>query len=536
MRKTATIFTTLLALLLPAKNRAAESDSLTGFAQTGIVAGNGDFAPYWFTANRNGLLPVGNSGGQLRAGIAYNGSFGNENFHYRAVADIVAGYNQQRGFVIQQAYGEIDWRCARITVGSKERWSENEYFTHTRHTKESNNVEREFPFLHYNSINSLGSGGLAFSGNSRPIPQVRIEIPHYTAVPGTNKWLQVRGHISYGMFSDQNYQEEFTRPNPKARYARNILYHSKALFLKVGKPSSFPLTVEGGVEMHTEFGGDIYNRTDGLLVSMPREPMDFFKAFIPLGGSDDTPTVEQTNISGNQIGSWHLALTLHTKPADVRFYAEHLFEDFSQLFFFEYQSNKEGKRKIIYYPWRDILVGVNIENKSAILPFISNIRYEYLTTRDQSGALYNDPNEYFKEQMDGCDNYYNHGIYPGWHHWGMGIGNPLAYSPEYNTDGSTQFRGNRLIAHNFGINGQFSNTLPLKYRFSYTYSENWGTYANPFAKKKYTTSLFAGITFAPRNSNWLGSVSVGYDKSNFIGENLGVMFTLTRVGTIFKRK
>ena len=332
---------TLLALLYTAVTSAQEVDSLTYFAQTNVIAGNGEYAPFWFTANRNGLLPVKNSSGQARVGAIYNGFAGKEGkVRYRIAADVVTGYNQQGGFLVQQAYGEIDWSCARLTIGSKERWSENDYFAQIQHIQESNEIEKVFPSLHYNNYSNLASGGLAFSGNSRPIPQIRIEIPHYTNIPGTNEWLQVRGHLSYGMFTDQDYQEEFTRINPKAHYARNILYHSKALFLKVGKPKRFPLTIEGGLEIHTEFSGDIYNHLDGLKVSMPRKPMDFLRALIPLGGSDETPTVEQTNFSGNQIGSWHLALTLHTNPVDIRLYVEHLFEDFSKLFFFEYQRNK----------------------------------------------------------------------------------------------------------------------------------------------------------------------------------------------------
>ena len=443
------------------------------------------------------------------------------------VADIVAGYNQQSSFIVQQAYGELNWKALTLSIGSKEQWSESEHFA-IYGNSESHNSNYGLQ-----EIGCLGSGGLIFSGNSRPIPQVRAEVADFTDFPGTDSWLKFRGHISYGMFTDQNYQEEFTRINPDARYARNILYHSKALFLKVGKPERFPLTVEGGLEMHTEFSGDIYTHKDGLKISMPRKPMDFIKALIPLSGSDDTPTVEQTNISGNQLGNWHLAMTLHNRFADIRLYGEHLFEDFSQLFFIEYQQNKEGKRRIIYYPWRDIKIGINIRNKSQFLPFISNIRYEYITTRDQSGALYHDPSEYFNEQMDGCDNYYNHGIYPGWHHWGMAIGTPLAISPVYNTNGSTQFRSSRFIAHNVGLNGYFKGAFPLSYRVNYTYSENWGTYAHPFNDMRYTTSLLANVTYAPVGSRFAGSIAVGYDKSNFIGENIGIMLTLTHSGTLF---
>ena len=137
--------------------------------------------------------------------------------------------------------------------------------------------------------------------------------------------------------------------------------------------------------------------------------------------------------------------------------------------------------------------------------------------------------------MDGMDNYYNHGLYPGWHHWGMGIGNPLVFSPAYNSSGDLQFRGNRLIAHHVGVTGSFEK-VPLAYRLLYTYSENWGTYHNPFNNKCYTTSLLGELTFAPDNSPWLCSLSLGYDKSNFIGENLGAMLTITHVGTFFSSK
>ena len=213
-----------------------------------------------------------------------------------------------------------------------------------------------------------------------------------------------------------------------------------------------------------------------------------------------------------------------------------MFEDFSQLFFFEYQSDRHGKRNVIYYPWRDMLYGIRITNKSDILPFISAIQYEFLTTKDQSGALYNDPDNYFSEQMDGVDNYYNHGFYPGWHHWGMGMGNPLVISPAYNDNSSLKFRSNRLIAHNAGINGTLESLkLPLAYRLQYTYSENWGTHINPLETKRYSTSLLGEFTYAPKDCSWLGSIAIAYDKSNFIGNNLGVMFTISKVGEIFRK-
>jgi hypothetical protein len=130
--------------------------------------------------------------------------------------------------------------------------------------------------------------------------------------------------------------------------------------------------------------------------------------------------------------------------------------------------------------------------------------------------------------MDGMDNYYNHSIYPGWHNYGMGIGNPLAVSPVYNTNGSLVFRGNRFKAHHVGVNGLFCKEKSFAYRLMYTYSENWGTYLNPFNEKKYTTSVVADITYTPCKSPWLFSLSLAFDKSDMVGNNLGAMVSVAR--------
>ena len=76
------------------------------------------------------------------------------------------------------------------------------------------------------------------------------------------------------------------------------------------------------------------------------------------------------------------------------------------------------------------------------------------SSKDQAGAVFNDTNEYYPEQVSGRDDYYNHGIYPaGWSHWGMGMGNPLLISPIYNKDCTLRFKHNRVKAHHFGLSG-----------------------------------------------------------------------------------
>lgn len=60
---------------------------------------------------------------------------------------------------------------------------------------------------------------------------------------------------------------------------------------------------------------------------------------------------------------------------------------------------------------------------------VTTLVYEFLRTTDQSGAIYHDHTEAIPDQISARDNYYNHGLYTGWQHWGQAIGNPLFTSP-----------------------------------------------------------------------------------------------------------
>lgn len=523
------LFLYVLLLFSPVCAKAQTGVDISQYVQLNATLSSGNNAPFWLSANRQGVSSLETSNGFARYGATADGRIDScGNWRYTGGVSVIAGYNRERSVSLQELYAGITWKNISLIAGLEERSPEMRGLPSLNKAGCCDNGV--YSRLYGNALSELGSGGLLYSGNSSPIPQIRIEIPHYIAIPGTENWLKIRGHFSYGILLDHKFQEKFTRVNPTAKYGKNILYHSKALFLKLGNEEKFPLEVEGGLEMHSLFGGDFYTHERGKYLSMPRGVKDFFKAIVPLGGDETTPAPEQANISGNQIGNWHLAFTLKTKPVDIRVYGEHLFEDFSQLFFFEYQSNRNGKRTLTFYPWRDIQVGISVTNKSGFLKFVRNIQYEYVSMYDQSGAGYNDPNEYFQEQMDGIDDYYNHSIYPGWHYYGMGIGNPLAVSPLYNSNGSLVFSGNRFKAHTVGVNGAFAKNDALRYRMLYTYSENWGTYFNPFNRKKYTTSLLGDVVFVPGEGKWIFSLSLACDRSNYIGNNWGAMLSIARIG------
>ncbi len=522
-----------LLSLCPAPSFAQERITVRDYVQLNAIVADGDNAPFWLVTNRNGVSSLDTQNGFIRYGVALDGLIDKKgNWRYSAALDFKTGYNQQYNPILQQFYADVSYRWLTLSVGAKERLPEMRDFC-SMEGLNGNRVAATLRSLSFDSFTELGTGGLVHSANSAPIPQVRLDVPKYVTIPGTRNWLKLRGHFSYGVFLDKEFQENFTAINPTAKYNRYALYHSKALFMKVGNTAKFPLEVEGGLEMHTQFGGDVYTHSKGKILSMPTSFTDFLKAFFPAGGDERTPEIEQTNISGNQIGNWHLAFTLNTAPVDVRVYGEHMFEDFSQLFFFEYQNNMNNERTVVTYPWRDIMVGVSVKNKTGYLDFISNIQYEYVSTYDQSGPGYNDPSDFFVEQMDGQDNYYNHAIYSGWHYYGMPMGNPLVFSPLYNKDGSLEFKANRMRAHHVGVNGAFGRKKEFLYRLMYTYSENWGTYVNPFFKIRYTTSLLADVAYAPDAKSWMLSASLACDRSNLIGNNYGVMLSFVKVG-LFK--
>lgn len=470
--------------LLSAPVGAQVAKDLYYSVEAGANMSGGEHTPFWLAANRQGLSSIEKNNGYFRAGLFRPFEEG-KRFSYAFGADLAVAYRHTSTFIIQQLYADIRYRCLELSVGSKER------------TSEFNN-----PWL--------SSGGLTFSGNARPIPQVRIGIPEYTVIPGTKGWLALKGHIAYGMFTDDGWQKDFSRP--EAKHTEHVLYHSKDLYVKIGNPQHFPLLLEGGLEMAAQFGGN--SMQNGRKTDMPNGLKDFFKVFIPSSGSSDTPIGEQTNIYGNHLGSWNFSLTwLVNRDWTVRPYYEHFFEDHSQMF---------GQ-----YGWKDCLAGVEITFPKN--PVITSFVYEYLGTKDQSGAVYWDHTPEIPEQVSGRDNYYNHGIYTGWQHWGMGIGNPLLVSPIYNEDGTISFKSNRVKGHHVGIMGNPS--ADWRYRVLLSLTRHWGTYSLPLPEVIRSGNALVEVTYAPhRLKGWDFTASLGIDRGDMLGKSTGGMLTIRKRG------
>lgn len=494
----------LLALIFCSKNAAAVwNDSIIYRAEAVASFSGGENTPFWLVNNRQGLSSVKKNNGYLRLG-AFKEQHYDSRFSWGAGVDMAVGYRLQSVFYLQQLYGEVRYRCLNAMLGAKEMTGE--------------------------MVNpTLSSGNLLYSGNSHPIPQLRLGIFNYADIWGTRGWIGIKGYITFGKFTDSKWQKSWVKPvagvsesGEEGKFQQlneGVWYHSKGLWLRGGNTSVFPLTFEAGIEMATQFGGTaiIQNRGKWQTIHMPTNLKAFWKALIPMAGDETTIAGEQTNVQGNFLGNFTFALSWLPKNSDwaLKVYYQHMFEDHSMLY--------------VDYPWRDGMWGV--EAKLPSNPFVSNIVYEYLHMTDQTGPVYWDHTPDLDKQVSGRDMYYEHQIYSSWQHWGEIIGSPLVLSPIFN-DGSLLLRTNRVIAHHIGFDGD--PTRNLSYRVLLSWTRNWGTYKRPLPEVKNNFSALAELKWHPASlRGWQGTFSFGADAGGLIGRSIGVQIGICKSGRIF---
>ena len=191
-----------------------------------IQTGSGEYAPYFFSANKHGISSVEKNSGYLRAGI-FKDLNREKVFSYAAGLDIAGSYNDYSKFRIQQLYLDFKLYCLNLSIGSKE----------------------------YDGVfknQQLSSGSMVWSGNARPIPQVRAGIFEFVTIPCTNGWLQLKGDISYGKFIDDKWLED----NYNYQYSfitTDVWYHQKKIFFRSKKSKNFIVTLYA--ELATHIGG-----------------------------------------------------------------------------------------------------------------------------------------------------------------------------------------------------------------------------------------------------------------------------------------
>lgn len=469
--------------------------------EASVVGGKGK-TPLWLTSNRYGLSSVNKSNGYLRVGISRDVNLDSlSHFRLGYGADVALAYDFTSTFIVQQLYADMDYKRVRLTVGAK-----------------------EYPMEFKNQ--ELSSGSQTFGKNARPIPQIRFGLPEYWNITGRGNWAAIKGFIAYGMQTDGRFQKDYLPAY--SNYCDHVIYHAKAGYLKVGNEDKFPLVFEGGLEMATQFGGNVhrykYDEKTGTYehykIATGHSFRDFIDATLGIGG-DSTDDI-YANATGNTVGSWLLRLSYKGSGWGASVYYDHFFEDHSQMFF--------------EYGWKDGLIGVEVNLPRN--PVVSSVVFERLDTRDQSGAVYHDHTDAIPDQISARDQYYYHAMYNGWEHWGYVNGNPFYISPLYNSPRSLYPRSNRFTAHHLGISG---NPLPaLSYRIMYTHERSLGTYLSPYFPAKTSDSFLVEARYAPQNigslntQGWEIGLALGMDRGDLLGDNTAFNVTVSKRGLLIR--
>lgn len=502
----------ILMFALPVQAQKSEWGKIKYEIQTDIVFSTGENTPFWLISNRHGASSFKNNNANLSAGL-FRDFDKKRGFTWAYGIECIGAWNHSSPFYIQQLYADIKYNCWELSIGSKERWAEGKHQT-------------------------LSGGGLTFSSNARPIPQVRFGINEYTTASWLfNKWLHVKGHFSYGRQTDDNFQRtHMSNAIYGSRYIENVLFHEKSAFIKIGNLAKMPFSVEMGLEMYTQFGGRAWEKRpkgDVVIYNLPHSYKEYLKAFIPMAGGSESSDMDQSNVNGNVLGSWHLALNYETGNWSIKAYYEHYYEDHSGLLGFDYHYNRDGKKTLItYLPWRDGLFGLEVAfPKNRI---INTLVYEFINSRDQSGPILHNPCGDMIGQAGGKDWYYTHTYYQSWQHWGMGICNPHTLSPLYNKTPNLTMPYQRLRSHHIGFNGTPSELI--SYRIMTSWTKHWGSYEDPLPTPLTQLSTMGEACFTPKKwHGWRFIAAIAYDHSKLIGNNFGGMLTIGKSGWLSKK-
>lgn len=466
--------TALLALAALPATPARAAEPLRFDATADVQTATGSYAPFYFAALRQGIPSVEPNSGYLSLALTKAPSRARR-FDYSYGAEVVTSYNNTRAFWIQQLYAGVRWRALSLTAGSKA-W-------------EGVLVDNE-----------LSSGGLVWSGNARPIPQVRAGFYDFVDIPLTGGWLQIRGDVSYGRFLDDhwlqsnfNYQYDFVTTGAR--------FHQKKLLFRTNPRKRLSVTV--GVESAAQFGGHQRYYINGEKKWDIKEKVDisdYLSVLVPGKGGDNSNEGDKAYYYGNHLGAWHFAADLRlSRERRLRGYFEWLFDDGSGI----------GKLN-----GGDGLWGVELQG---LTPWLRGIVVEYLQTTNQSGPIHWAPGDFpgtnITPEATGADNYYNNFFYNGWAHFGQANGSPMLKSPIYNGDGYLDFSDNRVRAFHLGAKGDID--AAWSYRLKASVRKGWGTPFAPLPRNSRAFASLVELTYAPlAHRSWRFTGRLGLDRGN----------------------
>jgi hypothetical protein len=497
-----------LLLLLVAGALPAQ-DTVRYELGTQAVGASQQYLPHYSTANRFGVFDdTDRIGGLLRAQVSASHAFTD---HWSIVGrlDAIAKQSSQlRELWLQQGYLAIRYRAFELSGGRVEE------------TTGSQPV-------------SLSSGSLGVSGNTRPIPRIKLALAEYTNVPFTRGFLQVKGSYVHGWLGPE-------------RHVANAYLHEKSAYGKLG--GKLPVNLYGGFTHFVIWGGT----TAGVEILNTFE--DYWRV-VTGGGAADNALVpgEAVNAAGDHLGVYDLGTEITLKNFRIQIYQQTPFEDASG------NNPFNGDR----------LLGVSLRSRDE-RSLVAGVLYEFLHTTHQSGPGRPDPSgDALWEDGDrghpygGRDNYYNNYLYKtGWTYQDRIIGTPLfftksrakRYIPGFvdPDEGGFNFNvvNNRIIAHHLGVEGYVKTA---HYKLLGTFTTNYGTYGginggigewgsidNPdapyaFRPPQRQAYFLLEVESHPFSAHWSLLTSLAVDAGQ-LADNVGLMIGLRREGRWIRKQ
>jgi len=449
---------------------SAQNDTIKYDVSILGVISTGSYSPFWLQSKSYGKIASAPNSADLLLGISKDFNPSSNLFDYGfKTSFLVQTFDNKTNTYFNEYYAKARFLVFDLIIGAREENLGNQDST-------------------------LSCGGLLFSHNSRPMPKIVLGIEHFTPIPFTKGFAEIRGALVHGWFTDNLYDQ-------------HVLLHHKYAYLKLG--GKLPVHVQYGLDHVAQWGGNIPG--DG---QQPAGLNDFIDIFLGRSGGKDALRTDQINALGNHIISQSMKLDIDLTNFKISGYWQDVSED--------------GPIREIWNTINlpDGLWGVSIRNKN--FPFIKAILYEYLNTTDQSGPYHDKDGLIY----GGADNYFNNGVYRnGWSYYSRTIGTPFITSPIYNKNGEIDILNNRVQVHHFGIEGEIEG---FQYKELTSISKNYGTYSSPYPEMLKNTSIMLQVNKQfPKLSNIEFGCSVAADFGTLFGNSVGCQFSIRKTGNLF---
>lgn len=463
------LFLLFILLNFSTKTLAQETNVNYDIELYGLTS-SGIYAPSLFLNNQYGKFTPQSSSINTLFGISKLNDTDTEKFQYSyKISALTQADRKVNKIYLHEYYGKIKWSIFDLSIGASE---------------ENLGIQDA----------ELSSGGLLFSKNTRPMPKLSIGILNYTKIPFTKGFMEIKGALSHGWFTDNT-------------IVSDILLHHKYAVLRFG--GKLPIHFQYGVDHVAQWGGH-----SEQIGQQPHSIKDYVSIFLGKAGGADALETDQINVLGNHIISQSMRLDLNISDFEIGAYWQNVSEDSPIRFITQTMNIKDG------------LWGFSIKTKA--FPFVNGVLYEYLNTTDQSGPYHDKDGLIY----GGADSYFYNGVYQsGWSFYERTIGTPLIFPPQAEGNGMIPVN-NRVQAHHVGLMG---NIFGYKYKALATFSKNYGIYGKSESLIKKNTAILLDLRkqLSVRWNVEMG-IAASADFGKLYNNSVGCQLSIRKSGYLFK--